>query len=67
MKYILEMARKIDLRFLHSDDEPDIVLLSSVSEMEAEGWSSNEEDQDDPEIQQMAFCVEKALEINGTT
>ena len=61
------MARKIDLTFLNSDDEPDIILLSSDSEMETGGWSSDDEYQEDPEIQQMAFCVEKALENNGTT
>ena len=61
------MARRFDVSFLNSDDEPEVVILSSDSEMETGGWTTDEDYYEEPEIQQMAFCVERALENAGTT
>ena len=59
------MARKFDASFLNSDSEPEMIILSSDSEMETGGWSTDEDFYEEPEIQQMAFCVERALEHAG--
>ena len=61
------MAFQFGMDFQGLNAEPEIITISSDEEMDTNQWSSDEEYEEDEDIVQMAFCVEKALENAGTT